>query len=467
MSKKDSRGLATSTSDAAALECYERAAMLTHGYFGNPIAVIDEALAAQPDFALGHCLKAAIAVMSSERAALPMLRDSVEAIERLGSGATDRERAHAAAGRAWLEGDFARSVRLYGEIALEHPLDLLALQTAHVGDFYLGESTMLRDRIAQALPCWSPEVPGFGFVLGMYAFGLEETALYSRAEDAGRRALDLNPRDPWAVHAVAHVLEMQGRIREGIDWLNSTSGDWAGDCGFAYHNWWHLALHHLELDEHERALELYDQAIHPRSTQVALELVDASALLWRLALRGVDVGDRWKQVADDWSQTAEGGFYAFNDVHGVMAYAATGRDADVARVVDVLARRAGESDTNGTMSRDVGLPLARAIAALSQGDAAAAVECIVPMRTRAHRFGGSHAQRDIVHLTLLEAAHRAGRVRLERALASERTELKPTSPFNWKLTARALEAAGEAQAARTTLEHAAVRRRAQQRSAAA
>ena len=118
-------------------------------------------------------------------------------------------------------------------------------------------------------------------------------------------------------------------------------------------------------------------------------------------------------------------------------------------------------------SRDVGLPLARAIAALSQGDAAAAVECIVPMRTRAHRFGGSHAQRDIVHLTLLEAAHRAGRVRLERALASERTELKPTSPFNWKLAARALEAAGEAQAARTTLEHAAVRRRAQQRSAAA
>ena len=467
MSTKDSRGLAVSTSDAAALDNYERAAMLTHGYFGNPLAVIDEALVVQPDFALGHCLKAAIAVMSSERAALPMLRDSVEAVERLGRRATDRERAHAAAGRAWLEGDFARSIRLYGEIALEYPLDLLALQTAHVGDFYLGESTMLRDRIAQVLPDWRPEIPGFGFVLGMYAFGLEETALYTRAEDAGRRALDLNRRDPWAVHAVAHVMEMQGRIRDGVEWLNSTRVDWAEDCGFSYHNWWHLALFHLDLGEHSRVLELYDRVVHPKSTQVALELVDASALLWRLALRGVDVGDRWKQVADDWSQTAEGGFYAFNDVHALMAHAASGRDADVARVLAALTQRAGEPDTNGTMCRDVGLPLAQAIQSLSQGDAAGAVERLVPMRTRAHRFGGSHAQRDLVHLTLLEAAQRAGNVRLARALASERTELKPTSPFNWQLTAQALEAAGDDKAARAALEHAGVRRKAQQWSAAA
>jgi len=461
MKLTDSRGLAVSSRNSAALERFELAALLTHGYFGNPLAVIDEALTEEPDFALGHCLKADLAVMSSERAALPMLRESVEAVERLGSLATDRERAHIAAARAWLEGDFARSVRLYGDIVLEYPHDLLALQTAHVGDFYLGESSMLRDRVSHVLAHWGPQVPGFGFVLGMYAFGLEETALYARAEDAGRRALDLNSRDPWAVHAVAHVMEMQGRLRDGIDWLESTAVNWAADCAFAYHNWWHLALYHLDLGDADRAIELYDRAVHPGPTQVALELVDASALLWRLALRGYDVGERWQQLAECWSQTSEGGFYAFNDVHALMAFASCERSGDVARLLAILERRAADGDTNGLMCRDVALPLGRAIAAMSRGADAEAVEHLLEVRTRAHRFGGSHAQRDLVHLTLVEAALRAGDVRRARALASERTELKPTSPFNWTLTARALSALGDEQAAAAAREHAELRRKAQ------
>ena len=130
--------------------------------------------------------------MATDRGALPMLTESVEAVEALGRRANDRERAHAAAARTWLQGDFAGSIQRYGDILLDYPRDLLALQVAHVGDFFLGASTMLRDRIAQVLPTWDTSMPGYGYVLGMYAFGLEETALYSRAEDIGRRALDIN-----------------------------------------------------------------------------------------------------------------------------------------------------------------------------------------------------------------------------------------------------------------------------------
>jgi hypothetical protein len=90
-------------------------------------------------------------------------------------------------------------------------------------DFFLGDSIMLRDRPAQVLPHWNNGVPGFGYLLGMYAFGLEETANYSRAEDIGRHALALNPRDPWAVHAVQHVFEMQGRVHDGMQWFQATS----------------------------------------------------------------------------------------------------------------------------------------------------------------------------------------------------------------------------------------------------
>ena len=89
------------------------------------------------------------------------------------------------------------------------------------------------------------------------------------------------------------------------------------------------------------------------------------------------------------------------------------------------------------MTRDVGLPLARALVAFSRGDHDTCIRELLPMRLHAHRFGGSHAQRDVVHLTLVEAALRSGRTRLAQALAAERIAQKPESPFNRLLAARA------------------------------
>ena len=166
----------------------------TLGYFGNPLATLDEALAEDADFAAAHALRADLAVMSSEQGALPLIRESLAAFERIGDHATAREQAHVAAAHAWLEGRFERAAQLYGAIAIEHPRDLIALQAGHLIDFYLGDSIMLRDRIAQALPYWNHEVPGYGYLLGMHAFGLEETGNYGRAEDVGRHALGARTR---------------------------------------------------------------------------------------------------------------------------------------------------------------------------------------------------------------------------------------------------------------------------------
>lgn len=443
MNLKDSRGLPVSTASNAALECYETAVQETHGYFGNPLASLDAALAEDPDFAMAHALRADLAVMSSEQGALGLIREAGAALERIGHRASPRERAHVAAARAWMEGDFHRSVALYNAIAIEHPRDLLAIQTAHVIDFNLGDSLMLRDRVAQALPHWNDSVPGYGYLLGMYAFGLEELANYSRAEDVGRRALDLNRRDPWAVHAVQHVFEMQGRVHDGIEWLQATAPDWQ-DTALSFHNWWHLALHHMELGDDRAAFDLYDRVIHPKPTAVALELVDASQFLWRMTLRGADVGGRWAELADCWAGPAEGGFYVFNDLHALMAFASAGRREQVQRILATLEQRAGEPDANGRHTRDIGLPLAQAIVALVEQRAAKAAALLLPVRSRTNVIGGSHAQRDVFQLTTIEAALRAGQGKLARALASERTEAKPASPSNWQLTARALELQGDA-----------------------
>ncbi|QYY28074.1 tetratricopeptide repeat protein [Cupriavidus pinatubonensis] len=437
MATVDSRGLEVSTGNARSLEQFDAALHLLNGYYGDPLAAIDEALAEAPDFAMGHALRAGLMVTSGDGTAEPMLRESVEAGEALHAGANDRERRHIAAARAWLDRSFTRAIALYGDIAIDYPRDLLAVQVAHIGDFLLGQSSMLRDRIARVLPHWDAEMPGFSFLLGMHAFGLEETQFYERAEDRGRSALDLNPRDPWAIHAVAHVMEMQGRLDEGIGWLGSRREDWADDNMLAVHNWWHLALFELEQGDTDAVLALYDENMCRPAPAVALDLVDASALLWRLHLRGVDAGARWQPLASDWQGRGAAGYYAFNDVHAIMASLGAGQPDAAAELRAALSGAAARTGTNAMMSREVGVPVADALIAFEDGDYATAIDLLMPARLIANRFGGSHAQRDVINLTLIEAALRGGRANLAQALCAERAALKPMNPSLRRLMHRA------------------------------
>lgn len=443
MSLGDVRGMPVSTKNHDSLDRYEEAEELFLSYFADPLAVIEAALSDDPGFVMGHCFRAGLMVVGSEKAALAPLEESVKAGEALWDDANERERGHIAAARAWLDGDFATSIRLYGEILHDYPRDTLAMQIAHIGDFLLGQSTMLRDRVARILPQWDETIPGYGYLLGMHAFGLEETNDFAAAEIAGRRAVDANPRDPWAIHAVAHVMEMQGRLADGIRWMDQRTDDWAPENMFAYHNWWHLALFHLDLGETDRVLQLYDTQVHPAPTEVALELLDASSLLWRLHLRGVDVGNRWLEIADTWEAIPEGGFYAFNDLHAMMAFVAAGRDNAARELLKQVETSARGANTNAMMSREVALPLCRAVAAFGGGDYAKCVGLIESVRPHTNRFGGSNAQRDVIGLTQVEAALRGDLTSTARSLAAERTNYKPSSPFNWQLTARVLSLSGD------------------------
>ncbi|MCW5730089.1 MAG: tetratricopeptide repeat protein [Alphaproteobacteria bacterium] len=454
MTLKDKRGVELSTGQRQSVEGYEEAVELMLGYYGDPLARIDLAIAGEPDFVMGHCFRAGLIATTTDQALDPELRASAAAAARLAGKANDRERAHIAAVSAWADGDMAGAVRRYGTIAMKDPGDIFAIQMAHLGDFFLGQSGMLRDRIAGILPGWSEQRPGYGYILGMYAFGLEESADYDRAEETGRRALDLNRRDPWAVHAVAHVMEMQGRQRDGISWLTTRADDWSPDNAFAYHNWWHLALYHLDLGETETVLRLYDERIRPQPSKVPLEMIDASAMLWRLALRGVDVGGRWRELAECWKAAGEGGYYAFNDCHAMLSFVAAGMREEAAALLATMRAAASGTGTNARMTREVGLPLAEAVIAFANGDHGRAVDLLQDVRLIAHRFGGSHAQRDLIGLTLLESALRSGQGAVARALAAERTALKSTSPFNWRLAARAAEMTGEAARAEAALRRA-------------
>lgn len=419
--------------DRDQIQSYHRALTLFHGYYGDPLAALQPALAGDRPFAIGHCLAASLLLSATDRSLYPLADEHLAAAAAAGGG--PREQAHLRALTAWREGDWELALRHYDALLAQWPRDGLALQMGHLGDFFMGRAIDLRDRPAAALRHWPDDLPGRGFVLGMHAFGLEECGDYDRARAQALAALELERRDPWAIHAVAHVHEMRGEIVAGIDWLVAREPDWAIDNGFAFHNWWHLALYWLEIGEHQHVLALYDQAIRPADSNVVLELIDATAMLWRLHLRGVDVGSRWQPLLARWRERLDDRLYVFNDLHALLALLATGQHADAGRLVDALQADAIGEDSRARMARLAGLPLARGLLAFAAGRHDQALPLLLHGHAVASRFGGSHAQRDLFALTALACASRGDARALEEQLLVERRERKPNSPLVWNAIA--------------------------------
>ena len=437
MTLLDQHGHRVSGANARSLDAFEQAQRELRCFIDDPVATVDRAIAESPDMPMAHVLKAWLHLLGTEPAGRAVADECNRAAAAL--PADERERAHLAASQALAAGRLQEASMRLEDLSVRWPRDLLALQVGHQLDFFQGDSRMLRDRIARALPAWDHGIDGYHAVLGMHAFGLEETADYAQAELQGRRAVDLEPRDGWAWHAVAHVAEMRNAPRDGIAWLRPHRDTWSAGSFLIVHNTWHLALFELELDGHDEALRLYDDTIAGGGMPQLLDLVDASAMLWRLHLRGVDVGARWQPLAERWAQLhAEGGAgqYAFNDLHAMLAYVGVGREADQRALLDSMQAALDKDDDNAVFTRDVGLPAAQAIRAFAQGDAAQAVRLLRPVRSRAHRFGGSHAQRDLIDLTLLAAVERASDAALAAALAAERLAMRPTSAAVQRLVGR-------------------------------
>ena len=422
-----------------------------------------ETLAAEhPGFPMGHALGAYLSLTSTDPGELPAARASAEALRR--TAANDRESAHAAAVDAWLGGDWHGAAGFLDDLLVRWPRDLLALIAGHQLDFFRGDAQNLRDRVGRSLPAFDPTHPHHGFVAGMYAFGLEECGHYEHAEAAACYAVDAHPDDVWATHALAHTYEMRGRVDDGIRFLRSREADWGSDNFLAVHNWWHFALYLLEAGRPDEALAVYDARVHHAGSEgVVLEMLDASALLWRLLLDGVETGARWEALADAWTaHGCESSWYAFNDVHAVMALAGAGRSGDARAVIDrlagVAAGPAGAASSNRAMTADVGLPASRAVLAFVEGRHRDVLADLLPIRRHLSRFGGSHAQRDALQRTALESAIATGEHDLAMALVRERLSLRESSVYARLRQARLL-AASDPSAAREAEHEANARQR--------
>jgi hypothetical protein len=418
MKLQDQHGQALSTSLATSAAAYDAALDLFNSWRMDPLALLAPVLADDPDFISGHLLQAGLMLSAFE---LPLLAAAAQSLQLAAASRhtpTAREQSLHAALKRWADGDIGAGLGGLDRHLVDHPRDLLALQLAHLGDLVLGRTTMLRDRIARVRAHWSAGDAGCGYVLGMQAFGLEETFAFERAESIGRRAVELNAHDVWAVHAVAHVCEMQGRAADGIVWLNATRPNWRTDNGMAVHNHWHLGLMLLAQGDRSAALALYDEVVAPTPEVLTMNLADASALLWRLQLRGVDVGTRWSVLAQRWHAQGLWGTTAFFDMHAAMVFAAAGDGAGIQKLREAALASAATASGDLVWRRLV-LPIVDGFAALCGGRPARCAELLLPLLPLTQPIGGSHAQRQVLLLTALEAARRSGHRALADALAAE------------------------------------------------
>jgi tetratricopeptide (TPR) repeat protein len=371
-------------------------------------------LAADPEFVLAHCLKGYFAMLSYNQANVPRAVEALRTARAHSAGATTRERAHVEALEAWIAGDLDRMIAVWEAILAEHPTDVLALRLAHFNNFWLGRPREMAASVERVSPKWGRELPGYGTLLSCRAFALEECGDYAGAEPAGRAAVEIDPADVWGTHAVAHIMEMQGRHEEGIAWLDQLERHWVGANNLLHHLWWHRALYHLERGEHAEVLALYDRRFRDLASPLTqmqpdlyIDVQNAASMLFRLERRGVDVGDRWNEIADKAEARIGDCLSAFTLPHWMMALAATGREETARRMLEGTHAFAKNGTTASGLVAEIAIPICEAVLAHRRGEPARAVALMRPVLGEMYRLGGSHAQQDVLEQFFLDAAVKA------------------------------------------------------------
>ncbi|MBK1657411.1 tetratricopeptide repeat protein [Paracraurococcus ruber] len=373
-------------------------------------------LAADAEFGLAKALQAAFLLLGYKQAFIPMARDALASAARLTERATPREQAHVAALSAWAEGETGRALAVWEQILAEHPRDILAFRLHHFTAFWQGAPERMLASVEGVLPRWGKELPGYGSVLACRSFANEECGNYTIAEAAGRDAIALDPGDLWAAHAVAHVLEMQGRRSEGIAWIQSLEPHWEGGNNIMHHLWWHRAMYHLEQRDFDAVLALYDTRFRKLDSPVTqaqpdlyIDVQNAASMLFRLSLHGVPAGARWEELADKAEARIGDTLSAFTLPHWMMALCGAGRWDAAERMLAALRDAArANAGGNAALVAHYALPVSEAVLRHARGDFAGAVAAMRPALQGMYRLGGSHAQQDVLEQLFLHSAVKAG-----------------------------------------------------------
>ncbi|MFN6570848.1 tetratricopeptide repeat protein [Dendronalium sp. ChiSLP03b] len=389
---KDTQGLVVTTDSAKAIAAINHFIERSLGYGKDAETVILQAITADPTCALAHAYAGAYYLTQESSKAWQQAQPYLQAAQQYLAKITNREQLYVQAILAWANKEIDVAIAFHEEITNQFPHDLISVQQGQYHYFYTGNQEKLLEIAQKVLSSNSEQ----HYLYGMVAFGLEQCHQLKAAEKMARIAIALNRYDPWAHHAIAHVMETQGRVDEGIAWMESFADTWENCNSMLYtHNWWHIALYYLELGNYQKVLSLYDTHIWERANkQSPKDQVGAISLLLRLELRGVDVGNRWQGISPYLYSRIDEHALPFQDLHYVYALAKARLHEWVNEMLQSMQYHA--LSINPFLRRswlEVAIPAARGMVAHAKGDFNTTVAELKPVLSRLHEVGGSHAQR--------------------------------------------------------------------------
>jgi hypothetical protein len=367
--------------------------------------VADVLAAAQDPSPIVQAYCATLHLFAESGDAAANARPFIERAQAASVRATPREQRYIAAIAAWADGDIPRAIALHEEEAKEHPRDLASLKLGQYHCFNLGDGPGMLRLALHALP-HAGDVP---YLHGMAAFGFEQCHRMREAEASARRAIAMARKEPWAHHALAHVMLTEGRLVEGLDFMHGVSDTWTGLNSFMVtHNWWHVALFLIDLGRDAEALAIYDEHVWGVVKDYSQDQIGAVSLLARFELAGIDVGARWQDVADYLVRRLDDHVLPFLDLQYLYGLARAGRPeaGTLLRHIEAFAQNAPLS-TRDAWQR-VCAPAARGLLAHARGDWGTAIEQLGRALPRLVEIGGSHAQRDLFEQVHLDALVRKG-----------------------------------------------------------
>lgn len=440
---QDIFGQDTSLTDAAALRDWNAVQMGVLAHAAATPVHLGALLSAAPDFALGQACKGMFYLLLGRSEMIPTAREALAAAKNSYEAALPRERLFVDALEVWMGGRPSGAIAKMEQVLRAFPQDSLAMKLSHSIRFVLGDGAGMRRSIERVMPAYDTSHTGQGYLLGCHAFALEETGAYEKAGIAGRQALWTAPDDAWGLHAVAHVHDMTGNAKAGLKWLEGREAAWAHCNNFRYHVWWHKALMHLDLGQTDRVLDLYDREIRKDKTDDYRDISNATSLLMRLQLEGINVGNRWEELSEFSANRTEDGCLIFADLHYLLALAGHDRQAATTRLVQrIHADAQNRPDEMGQRMATPGCSMASGLEAFGDGDYAGAFAHLAQAHGSMQLAGGSHAQRDVFERMTIDAGLRAGQLDAVESILDARRSKRGGAEDNYAMARRDLIAAG-------------------------
>jgi tetratricopeptide (TPR) repeat protein len=405
------------TTTPQALDAYDNGVEAALGWKASALDLFREATRLDPSLAVAHA-GAAACLFLEER--FGEARAAGEAAQAAATpGVSPRERSYVNAVTLWTAGKVPEAEAAMREHLVQYPRDLAIIQRLYFVFFWRGKFPAMLEATSELVR----HHPESSYMLGMHAFALEEAGRCPEAIRLAEEALERHPEDAWSIHALAHALYESAAFDTGVTRLPAAIEPCRGLNWFQNHLWWHLVLMHLSRGEYARASDLSRQLFEQAPSSIAGDLHDSISLLWRLELTGPPPGDRWQPftaIARD--RIARTGLL-FHVAHVAMALVGGGDWVSAEKQLALLRERAPK-DPTGLMG-EVTLPLVEGLHAFAARDWPRVIAKIEPLRPRIVELGGSRAQRDVFHDTLIEACFRGGDMDRAERLLAERLQRRP------------------------------------------